>query len=163
MLTREQLDRIKAEVEKRYDPDALDSQLLMEVKPDISETVMMPFDVNDIEVKDSFMDHLYTLMDKHHFKKDPEVYKKAGLSPDVWSSYKNKGVLPRKNIVFLLAIAMNLNLKETTELLERSNNAFSPCNKADLVVRACIKNRFYDFDDIEQALYDNGLKTLSKE
>ncbi len=159
LLTREQLDKIRGGALKYFDASEIDYCAEDIVVFEIADhKIDLPFDVKSIKTEETFMDYLYKLMKEHEIKKDPDLYKKIGLSSDKWSKYKNNNVLPKKDVVIALALAMNLNLGETDELLSRANYAFSKAKMRDCVIRECIEMRFYNIDVINEALMDNDLE-----
>ena len=62
--------------------------------------------------------------------------------------------------VLALAIALQLNLDETIDLLRRAGLALSPSSKADLIVEYCIVNHIYDIFQIDAMLFNYNQQTL---
>ena len=92
---------------------------------------------------------------------DAQVYTKANLDRRLFSKIRcNKNYKPSKSTVLALAIALNLNLDETTDLLQRAGLALSPSSKADLIVKYCILNRIYDILDVNAILYEYDQQLL---
>lgn len=120
----------------------------------------LPFDPKALPVGESFIDYLYRLLDRYHYSRPPEMYRKAGISPDKWSKYKNQKVLPKKDVVLAIALSMELTLAETEELLSRSNNAFSKSSLKDELIRQCIQMRYYDIRVINEELHNCGEEPL---
>ena len=58
-----------------------------------------------------------------------------------------------------LAIALELDIKETKDLLARAEYAFSPSNKGDLIVKYFIEHQVYDLMALNFALdeYDQPI------
>ena len=117
-------------------------------------------DLGDVNVDESFMDYLYSLMDKYGFEKDTDLYKKAGITGDKWYKYKNNGTLPQKEVIVSIALAMNLEMNETEGLLTRAGHALRTDSMGDLVVKACIVKRICNVDDINEYLVERGLDTV---
>ena len=67
------------------------------------------------------------------------VYRAANLDRKLFSKVKKDGYVPSKNTVLALAVGLQLNLEETTDLLSRANHAFSPSSKRDVIIRHFIE------------------------
>lgn len=92
---------------------------------------------------------------------DVAVYKKAGLSRQTFSKIRgNRDYRPSKKTALALAIALELNLDETRDLLARGELALSPGIRADVIVMYFIECKIYDLAVIDQALYDYGEEVL---
>lgn len=113
------------------------------------------------EVDDSFATHLFRLIDQRGLT-DPQVYKKANLDRKLFSKIRNnEAYKPSKKTVFSLAIALELSLDETIDLLGRAGYAFSQSNRFDLIVRYYIENKHYNIFDINSMLYEIVEDTLT--
>ena len=101
-----------------------------------------------------FTETLLKLIDKSG-KKDSEIYKKANLSKQHFSKIRNNpNYKPTKATALALAIALELNLEETQDLIERAGYALSNSSKQDLIVKYFILHRNYNIVDITLALYE---------
>lgn len=104
------------------------------------------------EVGDSFHERLFELIDSRGMT-DVEVYKKAGIDRRLFSKIRsNPAYHPGKNTVLALAIALELDLNETKDLLARAEYALSPSSKGDLIVKYFIEHQVYDLMALNFAL-----------
>ena len=106
-----------------------------------------------------FSEALLQLIDQSG-KKDSEIYKKANLSKQHFSKIRNNpNYKPTKPTALALAVALELNLEQTKELIGRAGFALTNSSKQDLIVRYFIENGNYNIIDINIALYefDQGL------
>ena len=88
-------------------------------------------------------------------KKDSEIYKKAGLSKQHFSKIRNNPEYrPTKPTAIALALALELDLEQTKDLIGRAGYALSNSSKFDLIVRYFIENHVYDIVQINIALYE---------
>ena len=111
---------------------------------------------------ESFHHMLFRLIDEKQLK-DSDVYKKTNISRQNFSKIRsNSDIRPKKGTVLELSLALNLNIDQTTDLLASAGYAFSPGNKADLLVRYFIEHGKYDINEIMDALYDYHLPELSR-
>ena len=111
-------------------------------------------------VGENFREMLLRLIDEKGFS-DPYVYKKANLDRKLFSKIRcNPDYCPSRKTVIALAIALELTLDETSDLLSRAGYAFSPGSKADLIVEFCILNKIYDIFEVDMLLFKYGQPTL---
>ncbi len=101
-----------------------------------------------------FSETLLKLIDKTG-KKDSEIYTRANLSRQHFSKIRNNpGYRPTKPTALALAIALELDLKQTRDLIGRAGYALTKSSKFDLIVMYFIEQRHYDLNDINAALYE---------
>ena len=87
-------------------------------------------------------------------KSDPQIYKKANLSKQHFSKIrKNPDYKPTKPTAIALALALELDLEDTKDLIGRAGYALSNSSKFDLIIRFFIEKRSYDLQQINQILY----------
>ena len=112
-------------------------------------------------VGENFREMLLRLIDEKGLS-DPYVYKRANLDRKLFSKIRcNPDYCPSRKTVIALAIALELTLDETADLLSRAGYAFSPGSKADLIVEFCILNKIYDIFEVDMLLFKYGQPTLS--
>lgn len=119
---------------------------------------------------DSIMDHLeetfsqmlLRLIDERGFK-DSAVYKKANVDRRHFSKIRNDvDYAPAKKTVIAFAIALELSLDETLDLLKSAGFTFSNSSKFDVIMCYFIENENYDLFEINEVLFTYGLPLLGE-
>lgn len=101
-----------------------------------------------------FTETLMKLIDQSG-KKDSQVYKRASISKQHFSKIRsNPNYKPTKATALALAIALELNLEETKDLIGRAGYALTNSSKFDLIIRYFIEQRNYNIVEINIALYE---------
>lgn len=101
-----------------------------------------------------FTEMLLKLIDKTG-KKDSEIYKRANLSKQHFSKIRNNPYYkPTKQTAIALALALELNLEQTRDLIARAGYALSNSSKFDLIIRYFIEQKNYNVVEINMALYE---------
>ena len=101
-----------------------------------------------------FSETLLKLIDQTG-KKDSEIYTKANVSRQHFSKIRNNpDYKPTKSTAIAFAIALELNLDQTRDLIGRAGYALTNSSKFDLIIMYFIQQRNYNLFDINAALFE---------
>ena len=101
-----------------------------------------------------FTETLLKLIDRTG-KKDSVIYKKANLSKQHFSKIRNNpDYQPTKSTAIALALALELNLEQTRDLIGRAGFTLTDSSKFDIIIRYFIEHKQYDLMEINMALYE---------
>ena len=92
---------------------------------------------------------------------DPNVYKAAGISKQVFSYIRNNKLhsLKKENIVSI-CIVLKLDMEKTLRLLASCGYGLSEYVAFDKIISFCISNDCYDVDEINELLYEYDQPTI---
>lgn len=123
-------------------------------KKNLSETVC--------SAGQTFQEKLFELIDKSGMD-DVTVYKKANIDRKVFSRIRSKrDYKPKKKTAVAFAIALELDLPTTVDLLARAEIAFSQSNLFDLIIAYFITHGIYDMFEINAALFQYDQPVLGE-
>lgn len=106
------------------------------------------------ETDAGFSETLLKLIDKTG-KKDSEIYTKANLSRQHFSKIRNNPLYqPTKPTAIALALALELNLEQTRDLIGRAGYALTNSSKFDVIIMYFIRQKNYNLFDINAALFE---------
>ena len=133
------------------------------IRPRVSQTAPAPSLDQLLKKLDAgFTDTLLALIDQTG-KKDSEVYKKANISKQHFSKIRNNpDYKPTKATALAFAIALELDLTQTRDLIGRAGYALTNSSVFDVIIRFFIEQRIYDLYQINLALFEHDQPLLGQ-
>ncbi len=108
------------------------------------------------EKADDFVIYLSNLIKERGYSKDSQVYNKANISRQTWSSIMSGKHIPSLNNLIKIVFALELNNHECKYLLKKAGYTLSSANNYYLIIRYCIENKIYDLSKLNDLLIENG-------
>jgi len=162
-IRRKQLWRVDEEAALNLDQEIGES-LHDNMSYNASRPAMAPSAAPDwkriLQTDEGFSRRLLRLIDEKGMT-DAQCYKKANVDRKLFSKiHNNPDYSPKKPTVFAFAIALELSLPETKDLLKRAGFSLSRSSKLDVAMEYFIKNKIYNVFQINEILFEHDLPLL---
>ncbi len=106
------------------------------------------------QTDEGFSENLLRRIDKSG-KKDSEIYKRANVSRQHFSKIRNNPAYkPTKATALAFAVALELDLNETKDLLSRAGYTLSRSSKSDIIIEYFIQSGNYNIHEINMTLFE---------
>ncbi len=171
-LEKDTEDMSDVETDKLYSPQKLeapDSEFDLstakrkKVTQPMTEVIVENRNLDDLmsQMDETFSQRLLRMI-KERGMTESEAYKKAYVDRRHFSKIKkDEYYSPNKKTVLAFAIALELNLDETKDLLRSAGYALSRSSKFDIIIVYFLQNKVYDMFEIDEVLYEYGQPTFS--
>lgn len=103
-----------------------------------------------------FVEYLYSLLDKYKIDNPADIYNKANISRQLWSSIISEKSNPSLKVCLKIVFALKLNNHECKYLLKKAGYTLASSNKYALIIRYAIEHKIYDINEVNDLLNEYG-------
>ena len=145
----------------RFDMTKIDSDIIDEINTHIDQAVV--FDLSEkFTLYDDIIAYIKRLGVKDYLRRNGEVkeatfYQRAYIDKSTWSDIKWDKINPSKKTILKLIIALELNEKESEEMLRKCKERFEYDNIQDQIILAIIKirtKRKLEIEEVKDILFE---------
>lgn len=142
------------EAEEAFDTEVLAASMPMPMAAPVAASKALSL-ADSLKAADTgFSEKLLQLIDQTG-QKDSVIYKKANISKQHFSKIRNNpNYQPTKATAIAFALALELDLEQTMDLIGRAGFTLSKSSKFDLIIRYFIEQQEFNVVAINVALYE---------
>lgn len=108
-----------------------------------------------------FATYYYKLLNQKNLL-DKDVYKAVDISRQTYSKIISGKIKPSLKMAVRIAIGLKCTNDECKLLLKKFEYTLPSSSKFALVIRYCLENNIYDYNEINSILYEENLSLLDE-